>query len=457
MNRRFGWLAAVSCLLILLVVGFPAMWGQAQPLPGQDVPAIYQRLLPQIAKIPIVDMHAHPGYWDDSDVDAMAVTVTELDPLRTRAANPEWAGAAKALYGYPYSDFSPEHVHWLDQKDDELRKQWGNEYWSKMLDKLGIQVGVANRVAMDYLAGNPRFRWVVFVDPFMFPFNNRDLAINPDRAVYFPIQEKALHRYMAQAAVSQLPPDLASYEALMRRVLEQDKQQGAVAIKFEAPYFRSLVNISDPPREQAESIYRKYAAGGVPSADDYRAFQDYVFRYLIAQAGPQHLEVHIHSAVGSGNYYHLREGNAMDLEDILRDPKYKDTVFVLIHGGFPYDRESIWLAALPNVYLDSSEFITLVFPGEYSHVLKLWFETFPEKVVFGSDAFPYSREVNVPETYWLAVHTARTAVAAALAEMVSQGEVTESRALEIAREYFHDTTAHLFGLPALQPQTAEKK
>jgi uncharacterized protein len=456
MNQRFAWLAAVSCLLILL--GGPSvMWAQAQPLPGQDLPAIYQRLLAQIEKIPIVDMHAHPGYWDDPDVDAMAVTVTDLDPLRTRAANPEWAGAAKALYGYPYSDFSPEHVRWLDQKDDELRKQWGNDYWSKMLDKLGIQVGVANRVAMDYLAGNPRFRWVVFVDPFMFPFNNRDLAINPDRAVYFPIQEKALHGYMAQAGVPQLPPDLAGYEALMRRVIEQDKQQGAVAIKFEAPYFRSLVNISDPPREQAEGIYRKYAAGGTPSADDYRAFQDYVFRYLIAQAGPHHLEVHIHSAVGSGNYYHLREGNAMDLENILRDPKYKDTVFVLIHGGFPYDRESIWLAALPNVYLDSSEFITLVFPGEYSHVLKLWFETFPEKVVFGSDAFPYSREVNVPETYWLAVHTARTAAAAALAEMVSQGEVTESRALEIAHEYFHDTTAHLFGLPALQSQTAEKK
>jgi hypothetical protein len=51
----------------------------------------------------------------------------------------------------------------------------------------------------------------------------------------------------------------------------------------------------------------------------------------------------------------------------------------------------------------------LVYPGEYSHVLKLWFETFPEKVVFGSDAFPYTREVNMPATYWLATHTARTA------------------------------------------------
>lgn len=449
MNLGSRWFSAVICLASSFSL-CSAGWAQARPLPNQDVPAIYQRLLSQIENIPIVDMHAHPGYWDDTDVDAMAVTVTDLDPLRTRPTNPEWAAAAKALFGYPYSDFSPEHVAWLHKKDDELRKEWGKEYMSKILDLVGIQVGVANRVAMDYLEGNPRFRWVVFVDPFMFPFNNRELAINPDRAVYFPIQEKALHRYMGQAGLSQLPSDLAGYEALMRRVIEQDKQQGAVAIKFEAPYFRSLVNITDPLREKAEAIYRKYHAGGIPSTEEYLVFQDYVFRYLLAQAGPQHLEVHIHSAVGSGNYYHLAEGNAMDLENILKDPRYKDTIFVLIHGGYPYDRESIWLAALPNVYLDSSEFNLLVYPSEYSRVLKNWFEIYPEKIVFGSDAFPYSREVAVPETYWLSIYTARTASAAALAQMVSEGEITEEQALNIARDYFHDTTARLFGLPTLK-------
>jgi hypothetical protein len=448
MNVASKWFSAAICLVISF--SSPGIgWAQARPLPNQDVSTIYQRLLTQIEKIPIVDMHAHPGYWDDSDVDAMAVTVTDLDPFRTRATNPEWAAAAKALFGYPYSDLSPEHAAWLDKKDDELRKEWGKDYFTKVLDLVGIQVGVANRVAMDYLEGNPRFRWVVFVDPFMFPFDNHDLAINPDRAVYFPIQEKALHRYMAQAGASQLPADLAGYEALIGRVLQQDKQQGAVAIKFEAPYFRSLVNISDPPREKAEAIYRKYSSGAVPSAEEYLVFQDYVFRYLIAQAGPQHLEVHIHSAVGAGNYYYLREGNAMDLENILRDTRYKDTIFVLIHGGYPYDRESIWLAALPNVYLDSSEFVLLVYPAEYSRILKNWFEIYPEKVVFGSDAFPYTREVAVPETYWLAVHTARTASAAALAQMVAEGEISEAKALDIARDYFHDTTAKLFGLPTL--------
>jgi uncharacterized protein len=448
MNSR--WKCVPVILGMLGVATYtPVARAQARPLPGKDVNAIYERLLPQIEKIPIVDMHAHPGYWDDPDVDAMAVTTTELDPARSRPTNAEWAAAAKALYGYPYSDLSPEHARWLDEKDDELRKQWGKEYWSKILDKEGIQVSVANRVAMDYLEDNPRFRFVFFVDPFMFPFDNQKLAISPDRAVYFPIQEKALHRYLQQAGVSQLPADFAGYEAAMNRKLELDKQHGAVAIKFEAPYFRSLVNITDPPREQAEGIYNKYHAGGVPTAEEYRIFQDYIFRSLIAQAGPLHLEVHIHSAVGSGNYYHLSEGNAMDLENILRDPRYKDTIFVMIHGGFPYTEQSIWLAAVPNVYLDTSEFNLLVYPAQYSRILKEWFEIFPEKIVFGSDCFPYSREIAVPETYWLAVQTARTAAAAALAEMISEGEITEARALEIARGYLHDNTARLFGIEQL--------
>src|SRR5260221_12248117 len=112
---------------IILWVCCHAARPQASAVPEKDASAIYQRLLPQVEKIPIVDMHAHPGYWDDTDVDAMAVTTTDLDPLRTRTTKPEWLAAFKDLYGYPYSDFSPEHLRWLDEKDDELRKRSGKE------------------------------------------------------------------------------------------------------------------------------------------------------------------------------------------------------------------------------------------------------------------------------------------------------------------------------------------
>lgn len=80
--------------------------GQARPLPGPDVQQIYQRLLPQVDKIPAFDHHAHPGFADDPDVDAMAAPPNASEALRTRDDNPELVAAAKALFGYPYSDFS---------------------------------------------------------------------------------------------------------------------------------------------------------------------------------------------------------------------------------------------------------------------------------------------------------------------------------------------------------------
>jgi hypothetical protein len=40
----------------------------------------------------------------------------------------------------------------------------------------------------------------------------------------------------------------------------------------------------------------------------------------------------------------------------------------------------------------------------------------------------------------------------ALAKMVSAGEVTEARALEIARGYFHDNIGRLFGIEPLSTQ-----
>src|SRR5450755_1122882 len=96
--------------VVICVSGFAV--GQARPFPGPDVQQIYQRLLPQIEKIPIFDHHAHPGFPDDPDVDAMASPPGSA-ALRERDTNPELVAAAKALFGYPYDDLSPEHARWL--------------------------------------------------------------------------------------------------------------------------------------------------------------------------------------------------------------------------------------------------------------------------------------------------------------------------------------------------------
>ena len=418
---------------------------QARPYPGPDLAQTYQRFLTEINKIPAFDHHAHPGFADDPDVDAMASPPGSA-AFRERETNPELVAAAKALWGYPYDDFSPEHAKWLVQKKSELKKQYsGTAYFNMLLDKMNFDRGVANRAMMaDYLDPK-RFPWVFFVDSFMWPFDNSQQANrNGDQRVYIPLQEKMLKRWMQQEKLSALPTSFGDYLRFITQVLEDNqKNMGGIAMKFEVAYFRPLY-FNDPTREQAEVIYAKYIKGGVPTQPEYRTFQDYIFRYLITEGGRLKLPVHIHSAVGIGDYFNISESNIMQLENVLRDPRYSSTTFVMIHGGYPLEREAIWLAAMKNVYLDSSLQEIDMYPAEFKNSLRQWLETFPDKITFGTDCFPYNDVLGSEESYWLGNVSARQALAAALAEMVSSGEISETKAMEMAHAYLHDTALSLY-------------
>jgi hypothetical protein len=440
MKRKQIQLAAAAVLAAAIAV--PA-WPQSHALPSGDVQAIYQRLLEQIKSIKIFDHHAHPGFGDDSDVDAQATPPQHL-PFRERDTNPELVASVKALFDYPYSDMSTEHMRWLQDRSTKAEKAGGTDYWDHILDECGIESSVANRVAMANYLDPKRFRWVFFVDSFLFPFDNKTvIAENPDEGVYIPLQEKVLHRYMRQGRLSGLPNSFDAYLAFVSRILEENQRNGGIAEKFEAGYFRSLY-FADPPRQAAADVYRKYSSGGVPTPDEYKTFQDYVFRYLVTEGGRLQLPVHIHTAVGEGDYFSLRKGGVLNLENIVKDPRYLNTTFVLIHGGYPYFREVIWLASMKNVYIDTSEIETLLYPSELTKIFRLWLETYPDKITFGSDAYPFSTALGSEETYWLAVWSAREALAAALAEMVASNEITEDKALEIAHGYLHDNALRLY-------------
>jgi hypothetical protein len=421
-------------------------YAQAKPAASPaEVAKIYERLLPQIDKIPIYDNHSHATFPDDSDMDAQASPPGESTVMRLRDTNPEFVAAAKSLFGYPYNDFSPEHAKWLIDKKKAAEASGSTAYWDGILDKLNIETCLANRVALAPYLDPQRFHWVFFVDSFLYPFDNRDQSgKNGDLGVYIPLQEKVLQRYEKQGALSGIPADLAAYESFVRQTVADNQRKGGVAMKFEIAYFRSLY-FADPLRETAEAIYAKYHSGGVPSEDEYRTFQDYIFRVLIDQAGKLKLPVHFHSAVGIGDYFSLSNGNPLNLENVLRDPRYKNVTFVLIHGGYPHNLEMIWLTAAKNVYTDSSLMGYYVYPSELKNILKQWISLYPEKIMFGSDAFPFNDAVGAEETFWLAVRSARTAVAEALAELVGETAISEPKALELAHLYLHDNAAKLYG------------
>lgn len=433
--------ALIAALGLAITAG-----AQAKPLAGPDVQKIYDRLLPQIETIPMYDNHAHPGFGDDSDVDAMAAVPGETDFMRTRADNPEFITAAKQMVGYPYADFSPEHVKWLADKTKAAEATGDTKYFNSIIDKLNTETVLANRAMMAPYLDPKRFHWVFFVDAFFYPFDNTErTGSTPDMGVYIPLQEKMLSRYKKLEGVEGLPTDLAGYEDFVRRTLTDNQQKrGGVAMKFEAAYFRSLY-FGDPPRATAAAIYDKYHAGGVPTAQEYNTFQDYIFRLLIDQAGKLHLPTHIHSAVGIGDYFSMNNGKVMNLENVLRDPRYKDQTFVLLHGGWPYYKEAALFTAVKNVYLDTSFQSEFLYPSQFKEVIKTLLTMFPEKMMYASDAFPFNDALGAEESFWLSARSTRTALAAALAELISEGAYTEPKALELAHMYLHDNAAKLYG------------
>src|SRR5271163_299166 len=105
-RKRTHWIPVAILAGGILVTGpaLPAL-AQSHALPTGDVQAIYQRLLERIKSIKIFDHHAHPGFGDDSDVDAQATPPQHL-PFRERDTNPELVAAVKALFDYPYADMS---------------------------------------------------------------------------------------------------------------------------------------------------------------------------------------------------------------------------------------------------------------------------------------------------------------------------------------------------------------
>jgi hypothetical protein len=167
-----------------------------------------------------------------------------------------------------------------------MREQ-GDNFPNWVLDQLGIETELANRVALGRGLQPPRFRWVPFDDALLFPLKTSDLAHEtPDRKFFFQRESMLLRRYMKDVERDVLPPTLLEYTTkIVTPVLELQKKNGAVAIKFEAAYLRSLDFGIAEPMEAVQQIYAHFVKGDVPLKPDYTRLQNYLFRYTAREAG----------------------------------------------------------------------------------------------------------------------------------------------------------------------------
>jgi predicted TIM-barrel fold metal-dependent hydrolase len=393
-----------------------------------------------IDNIRAIDNHAHPvrvtGPGEqDREFDALPVENMEpsSDPVYLRPGAPGLLEAKRALF--------PSLT-----KPRTLREQ-GDGYPAWVLDRMGVDVMLANRVQMGRGIQPPRFRWVPYADALLFPLDNSHLAAaNSDRKAFFTDEDLLLRRYLKDAGLTEPPATLDEYlNRVVTLTLERQKEGGAVAEKFEAAYLRSLA-FDKADQAAAAKVYAQYRSHTAPPDDQYKTLQDYIFRHIAAECGRLGMAVHIHTMAGAGSYFDISGANPLLLESVLNDPGLRKTRFVMLHGGWPFTREIAPLLEKPNAYLDYSNQSLLLPPATLAATLREWLEFVPEKVMFATDAYPYSDEMGWEESGWVAAHRGRQALTIALEAMMRDGEISRDQALALARLVLRENARKLYGL-----------
>ena len=147
---------------------------------------------------------------------------------------------------------------------------------------------------------------------------------------------------------------------------------------------------------------------------------------------PPQPPVHIHTTSGGGGYFDIAGDNPFLLEPLFNDPRLRKTNFVLLHGGWPFVHEIGSLLQKPNVYLDLSQQSLMISPRTMSTWLREWLELFPEKILYATDAYPYSQSMGWEEAAYIANQNIRTSLGMAFTGMMNDKQITKPQAEKLA-------------------------
>jgi predicted TIM-barrel fold metal-dependent hydrolase len=420
---------AAVCLILLTFL--PACRQGAAPRQA----ATDADFLREIERIRAVDNHSHGDAAGAAlaEVEALPGTPAFPYPVRLRTDNPEYIDAWRALYGYSHRDMAPDHLRQVLAAKQALRREQGEAYPLWVLDRAGIETALVNAPALGPGQSAPRFRWVPSADALLYPFEGEDEGVRALRG--------ELH-------LGPPPPTLDEYlRTEVTGRLESWRKSGAIAVKFAIAYRRSL-SFTDVERSFAASLFTSGAQGRKLAPPNQNQIEGFLMREICREAGRLGLVVHIHTGIGADPYFSLKGSDPLLLESLFDDPELRSTRFVMIHGGWPFERSAGAMLIRPNVYADISAQVFLRSTSALSETLEDWLDWYPEKVLFGTDAYsePGTPLATWEEKAWLTSRTARQALALALSRMIGDGRISRGRAIELARMVLRENALQLYGL-----------
>ncbi len=215
----------------------------------------------------------------------------------------------------------------------------------------------------------------------------------------------------------------------------------AVAVKSGNAYSRDI-DYEQVPAEKVEAVFRKRLARESLTAPEQKDLEDHLFWYAVRKATECKLPIKLHTG-----YYAGQNGmpldrlshNAASAGELCR--KAPETRFVFMHICYPYYEELLAIAKqYTNACVDMC-WSWIINPVAAKDFLKKYLVTAPANKIltFGGDYCPV--ELILGHAIM-----ARQGVALALSELVEEGWLTQSDAMDLIDPILHANARQIFNL-----------
>ena len=221
-------------------------------------------------------------------------------------------------------------------------------------------------------------------------------------------------------------------------VCETWKREKVAGVKLSQSYFRRM-DFKLRDENDASAVFNNILKGEEVelNSEKGKLLGDFLVFECCRVASEMDLTIQFHLGLRSGIYNSLEGCSPSPMVKLLKTfPKAR---FDLSHSGYPYLHESAVLAkGWSNIFLNT-DWIQIVSPEGCKKALHEWLRMVPYNKIIA-----YGDDVEHIEVVYGSLVIARRNVAAVLAELIQEGSITESDALDIAQAMFHDTPAKLY-------------
>jgi hypothetical protein len=236
---------------------------------------------------------------------------------------------------------------------------------------------------------------------------------------------------------------LDEYVGACRKLLLAYKKAGAVTLKDQSAYLRSL-SYGNPVRSDAERVFNRILADPRYRAeyDPYdNPLSDYLMHEFMRIARDLDLPVQIHTGHMANLRNDVAKANAAGLRTLLE--MHREVRFDLFHANWPYSGDLLYLAKnYPNVAVDLC-WVHIIDPLYAKEFLMQAVSSVPHGKIhgFGSDVGG-----GEPDVAWSHCRMAKDNIAAALADLVDMDCIGIDDAKEIATDWLFTNPNEFFRL-----------